>query len=247
MKKLTKHRIKAWTERIPRKKRFLLYLLTILCLVFLFYIFIGAPALSWQHRYRRVEKAHLIGPGQILGYEEVSGIAFSKVVVAKTIYGVIVCHIDEYAEDYGLLLYLPQRGRITVTAAPQLLAPMEFDSEMDTVTVFAVDDYPEAVRAELDLELYWQQQQDEEAVRPVFHLSAQREQEGYFRFDAPFESLDEENPERKALKLFSDYTRNYPQWRDQWIIPENAYKATVRLYNSGGQLIAEESLYLFEE
>ena len=246
MKKLTKHRIKAWTERIPRKIRFLLYVLMILCLVFLFYIFIGAPALSWQHRYRRVERAHLIGPGQILGYEEVSGTVFSKVVVAKTAYGVIVCHIDEYAEDYGLLLHLPQKGRITVTAAPQLLAPMEFDFEMDTVTVFAVDDYPEAVRAELDLELYWQQHQDEDAVRPVFYLSAQREQEGYFRFDAPFESLGEENLQRKALELFSQYTRNYPQWRGRWIVPDDAYNATVRLYNSGGQLVAEETVKLFE-
>lgn len=238
--------MRKWWKGLSSRTKALLYLLTIFCLVFLFYIFIGAPALSWKHRYRRVERAHLIGPGQILGYEEVSGTVFSKVVVAKTAYGVIVCHIDEYAEEYGLLLYLPQKERITVTAAPQLLAPMEFDSEMDTVTVFAVDDHSEAVRAELDLELYWQQQLNEEPEHPVFYLKAKREKEGYFRFDAPFESLGEDTPERKALDLFSQYTRNYPQWRDQWIIPEGAYKATVRLYDSADQLITEETVKLFE-
>ena len=222
-----------------------MYLLAILTMSFLVYFFIGAPALNWQHRYRRIEKAYFVGPGQILGYEEVSGGFYDAAVVARTEEGVIITTMSQ--ADYGeLLFYLPMTGKLLVTAAPQMLSPMDLDFKEDTLTVFVVDDYPEAVRAELDLQLFWRQQPEDEGQRPVFHLSAQREKEGYFRLDAPFESLDEDSVERKALGLFSEYTRNVG-WREaRWLMPEGACSATVRLYDSSGSLIAEETLVLFE-
>lgn len=246
MKKLTEHRLKAWSERIPRKTRFFLYVLSILFLAFLIYIFIGAPALNWQHRYRRIEKAHLVGPGQILGYEEVSGSLYDAAVVARTDKGVIVTTMISELPYGELLFYLPMTGKIAVTAAPQMLAPSDIDFEQDTLTVFVVDDYPEAVRAELDLQLYFKQQPDGEAETPIFHLSGQREKDGYFRLDTPFESLDADSVERKALDLYSDYTRN-AGWRETlWLVPKGAYKATVRLYDSNDSMIAEETITLFD-
>ncbi len=238
--------MKQWWNGLSRRSKVLLYLLLILTMSFVVYLLIGAPALNWQHRYRRIEKAYFVGPGQILGHEQVSGSFYDEAVVARTEEGVIITSMMSQF-DYGeLLFYLPMTGRIMVTAAPQVLTPSEIDFQEDTLTVFVVDDYPEAVRVELDLQLFWREQQPEdEGQRPVFHLSAQREKGGYFRLDTPFESLDENSVERKALDLFSEYTRN-AGWREaRWLMPEDACKATVRLYDSTGSLITEETLVLF--
>lgn len=237
--------MKQWWNGLSRRSKVLLYLLAILTMSFLVYWFIGAPALNWQHRYRRIEKAYCVGPGQILGHEEVSGSFYDETVVARTEEGVIITSMISHL-DYGeLLFYLPMTGKIMVTAAPQVLTPSEIDFHEDTLTVFVVDDYPQAVRAELDLQLFCRQQPEDEGQRPVFHLTAQREKEGYFRLDTPFESLDESSVERKALDLFSEYTRNVG-WREaRWLMPEDACNATVRLYDGSGSLITEETLVLF--
>lgn len=238
--------MKQWWNGISRRNKVALYLLAILTMSVLVYYFIGAPVLNWQHRYRRTERAHFVGPGQILGCEEISGSFYDKAVVARTEEGVIIMSMLSQS-DYGeLLFYFPMDEKMLVTAAPQILTPTEIDFQEDTLTVFVVDDYPEAVRAELDLQLFWRQQPEEEGQRPVFHLTAQREKDGYFRLDAPFECLGEDSVERKALELFSEYSR-YAGWREaRWLMPEGACKATVRLYDSSDCLITEEKIHLFD-
>ena len=237
--------MKQWWSGVSRRKKVLLYLLAILIMSFLVYLFLGAPPLNWQHRYRRIEKAYFVGPGQILGHEKISGSFYDETVLARTEEGVIITSIMSQF-DYGeMLFYLPMTGKLIVTAAPQMLAPIDIDFKEDTLTVFVVDDYPEAVRAELDLQLFWRQQPEDEGERPIYHLSAPREKEGYFRLDAPFESLDENSVERKALELFSEYTRNVG-WREaRWLMPEDVCKATVRLYDEQNNVVLAETISLF--
>ena len=146
--------MKQWWNGVSRKKKVLLYFLAVLTMSFLAYWFIGAPALNWQHRYRRIEKAHFVGPGQILGYEEISGSFYDAAVVARTEEGVIITSMISRVRYGEMLFYLPMKGKILVTAAPQILTPSEIDLHEETLTVFVVDDYPEAVRAELDLQLF---------------------------------------------------------------------------------------------
>lgn len=238
--------MKKWWKQRSHRSKVLLFLLLIMCMSFLIYLFIGAPALNWQHRYRRIEKAHFVGPGQILGYEEISGSFYDAAVVARTEDGAIITSMISELPYGELLYYLPMTGNLLVTAAPQVLRPNDIDFEEETLTVFVVDDYPDAVRVELDLQLFWRQHPEDEGERPIFHLSARRRKEGYFRLDAPFESLDEDSVEWKALDLFSEYSRNVG-WREaRWVMPEGACNATVRLYDSAGDLITEEKLTLFE-
>lgn len=237
--------MRQWWNGVSRKKKVLLYLLAVLAMSFLAYWFIGAPVLNWQHRYRRIEKAHFVGPGQILGYEGVSGSLYDAAVVARTEEGIIITTMASQLHYGEMLFYLPMTDKILVSAAPQMLTPFDIDFQDDTLTVFVVDDYPEADRVELDLQLFWRQHPEEEEHRPVFHLSAQREKEGYFRLDAPFENLDKNSVERKALERFSEYSR-YMGWREaRWLMPEGACKATVRLYDSSGSLVTEETVHLF--
>jgi len=237
-----KEKWQNWSDRLPRKTKVLCYILCILLLVFLIYVFRGAPSLSWQHRYRRIEKAHLIGPGQILGHEEVSGYLYKDAVLARTKEAVIITTITPELYEHQQLLFLPTEGRrIIVSAAPQVLSKIDNDFIEETVTVFIVDAYPEAVRAELDLTLYWLNA-SEEVIRPEFQLTAEREKEGYFRVDIPFESWGDTAPEYHALDLFCLWTRS----RALYEIPEKEFSATVRLYDADGKLIIEEQQYIFE-
>lgn len=237
--------MKQWWNSVSHRNKVGLYLLAILTLSFVIYMFIGAPPLNWQHRYRRIEKAYFVGPGQILGHEEISGSFYDEAVVARTEEGVIITSMMSQF-DYGeLLFYLPMTGNLLVSAAPQVLTPSEIDFQEETLTVFVVDDYPEAARVELDLQLFWRQNQEDEGERPIFHLSAQREKEGYFRLDTAFESLEEDSVERKALELFSEYTRN-AGWREAlWLMPKGACQATVRLYDNQNNLVVAETVPLF--
>ncbi|MBO5869020.1 MAG: hypothetical protein J6Q54_08935 [Oscillospiraceae bacterium] len=237
-----KSKWQQWSDGVPRKTKVVCYVLAILLFVFLIYVFKGAPALSWQHRYRRIERSYMIGPGEIMGYEQVSGYLYKDAVLARTDDAVIITTITPELYEHEQLLYLPTEGkRIIVSAAPQLLPELDTDLVEDTVTMFVVDEYPEAVRVELDMELYWLNG-EEEYVRPVFSLSGEREKDGYFRMDIPYESWGEYAPEYLALKYFLEVTRN----RILYDIPEKEFSATVRLYDAEGNLIIEEQQYIFE-
>lgn len=238
-----KEKWQNWSEGIPRKTKVLLYVLSILLLCFSLYVFKGAPSLSLEHRYRRIECSYMIGPGRILGYEQVSGPLYKNAVLARTEDAVIITTFTPDLYEHEQLLYLPVNGRrILVSAAPQVLSNLGNDFIEETISVFIVDEYPQAVRAELDLVLYWVNAQ-EEVVRPEFKLTAQREKEGYFRMDIPYESYSEVSPEHFALDLFCSWTRT----ADQFKIPPKEFSATVRLYDADNNLIAEEQQYIFDE
>jgi hypothetical protein len=181
-----KHR--AFVERIPRKAQVAINFTLILVLLFLLYIFMGSPVLHWEQQYRRVERAHMVGPGEILGYEEVTGNLYREIVLAKTDDALIVSTVSLGDTGNDILLYLPKTDGIAVLGAPQDLSRL---NPLTTMTVFAVVDRPGAVRAELDLELYWQQFLYRDPEYPVFHLDDTRKENGYFRFDIPVGGLDE--------------------------------------------------------
>ncbi len=231
---------RALRDRIPRKVQVVINLVSIPILLFLLYIFMGSPALNWEHQYRRIEKAHMVGPGEILGYEEVTGNLYEEIVLAKTDDALIVSTVSLGKNGNDILLYLPKRDGIMVLGAPQDLMRLLPTS---TMTVFAVDDRADAVRAEMDLELYWKQFVDEEPQYPVFHLQAPRKEVGYYRFDIPFGNLEEESVPWNTIKLFSAWSRDTTGIH----IPEDAYRATVRLYDENNKLLAEETVQLFSQ
>lgn len=232
---------RTWTGRIPRKSKVALYLLTCLVMGLLIYIFVGAPTYHWKHSYRRVEKAHFVGPAEILGYEEVSGLLYDEVVLAQTQDAVIVATISMYESENDILLYLPKNGKTVVTAAPQ--DPKRTLKTERTLTVFVVDDHPDAVYAELDLRIGNAKEDSLEGNRPQFHLSAQRQADGYFRMDLPLDQWEETSREYLSLMLLSEYSKNRERYNIAWEL----YDADVRFYDAAGNVIGEESLYLFEQ
>ncbi len=228
---------RALRDRIPRKTQVAINLVSIPILLFLLYIFLGSPVLNWRQQYRRLEKAHMVGPAEIMGYEEVTGMLYNKIVLANTEEAIIVSTVSLGNTGNDIFQYLEKTDGIMVFGGPH-----DFKRLIPSVamTVFAVVDQPVAVRAEMELQLYWQQYLEDQPKYPTFHLQAQRKEGGYFRFDIPYGEYEEESLEYQAIKLFSSWSRDAQGIN----IPENAFRATVRLYDSQNKLIGQETVNL---
>jgi len=242
-----KKAISAILEKIPRKLQVLLNVLTIALLLFALYVFHGSPCFTPEQAYRRLEKANSVGPAQILGYESFVGYRTTQIVLAETENGVILSQVypqSKHTFFANQFFYVEKRGDITITPTPQDLHWQIDDSEQ-CLTMVVFDEYPQAVRAELDFFIFWYAGIDRpNAYEETVHLESQRENEGYFRFDMPF-TYDKYavNPRAEAISQLS-MVFYYPQ---DWTPPKDSYPATVRLYDAENNLIIEKDMQLFEQ
>lgn len=235
MKKLKKIR-----TQIPRKFRLCILALGLTGLILTLYTFIGAPTLTIEQRFRRAEKAHLVGPSQILGYTELETDFYGgywNMLIADDGDGItFFCYA--YSESDKLsqteLIYRKKTGDITV-----LSAPFPQDNRDQTtfakLPVFVFDDYPEAVRAELDITL--NALYKETYFTKTYSMTSNRENPGYFQFaltSANLEGLGVEGYAIQVLTLISGYGGRS--------IPTSSIPATVRLYDGDDRLICERDL-----
>lgn len=252
-----KNAITGTLERLPRKLQVLINIFLIALLLLGLYVFQGCPCFSAEQAYRRLEKANSVGPAQILGYENASGLYTTEIVVAETKEGVILSQIYPQSDiTYAAtsFFYIEKQGDITVTPAPRDLY-MQIDKEQLCLTMLVFDEYPQAVRAELDFSVFWDSGTDpefawDENAEPIIHyrqsysLKANRENDRYFRFDLPFAyNKYEVDPPAEAIFQLSQVFY-YPA---DWKIPENAYPVAVRLYDAEDNLIIEKNMQLFEQ
>lgn len=226
-------------KRIPRKFRLPILGLGIAALVIALYTFAGSPTLTAEQEYRRAEKAHLVGPAEILGTVELETDlpSYWNMLVADDGDGIIFfCygHPDYTKWEATELIYREKTGDITVLGAP---FPNE-GREKTTIAKYPIlvfDDYPEAVRAELDLTL--QATYGGELFLKTYSMKSQRENAGYFQFTLGSvnpNGLGAEGHALHILALISGYGGR--------TFPEQTIPATVRLYNEADELICERSL-----
>lgn len=242
-----KENISCILEKIPRKLQVLFNLLLIALLLFALYVFLGCPCFTPEQAYRRLEKANSVGPAQILGYEDADGPYTTKMVVAETEDGVILSQIYPQSDiTYAAtsFFYVEKRGDITVTPTPQDLHWRTDEDEL-CLTMLVFDEYPQAVRAELDFFVFWYAGVDKpNAFEETYKLEAERKNDGYFRFDLPFAyNKYEVDPQAEAIFQLS-MVFYYPT---DWTPPKDSYPATVRLYDAEGKLIVEKTMQLFEQ
>ena len=160
MKKLIETARKLWEDtfdRIPRKTQVAVNLLLILVFGLLLYVLIGAPSFSLEHAFRRMEKRHMVGPSQILGIEQLETTFADQLIVARTEKGAILYVDTESMGDFGFS-YRGMDEDIQICVAPLFLSSIR-PPNGDDLTVILFDDFPEAVRAELDLETFWEDNQ----------------------------------------------------------------------------------------
>lgn len=219
--------------RIPRKQRAMLNLLAIIVLAFGIYLLLGCPPLSDEARFRRVEKANLVGPSMILGKEDLSS---GHLIIAEEKDAVILYSYPTAYPENDIFVYREKAGDVTVLAAPTNDMIWYYD-EKAALDIIVFDDFPQAMRAELDFTLkatvndvYFEKQ---------YSLRADRERKGYFLFSYVTEGSPYIGPECHALETFLEISGNNG---DTYI--DVAIPMAVRLYDAQNALIAERSLTL---
>lgn len=238
-----REKINAFLDRIPRKTQVAVNILLMVVLPLLIYVFVGGPALSPEHGLRRAEKENLVGPGRILGIEEIDGMYSDTLVIAKTEEGVILyTHWEDAANPIDPLVYREQTGDIMVCGVHQSLSSIT-PPDGDDLTVIVFDDYPEAVRAELNMQIFWEDRQTGQQWRYLYLLSGERTNQGYFRMDHDVQWHESfENPENQAIHAFTNHA-----WNEAYRAPAGEFPATVRLYDKNDTLICQRELWIFPQ
>ena len=226
---------RIWNE-IPKPYRFCMNLTVILLLLFALYTFISAPPFTTEVQYRRVEKAHFVGPAEILGMEAQNFCAYDRILMAEDEHGVILYAESTDRQYEPELIYRERTGNVMILTAPNSNTYNSTDTQYQ-LTLVAFDNCPEATRAELSLTVsadlsggYFQKS---------YSMEAQRNNPGYFCFLLQVFNLRGLGQEGYALQLLSRITGYVGRYYMDTAIP-----ATIRFYDDQGNLIGQESVSL---
>lgn len=236
----------AWLDKIPRKTQVAINVLLILILPCLLYVFLGAPPLTPEHGFRRAEKENLVGPGRILGTEQIDGAWADTLIVAKTGHGVMLyTHNHKSLQPLDPLTYWERRGDIMVCGIPTMLS-MLVPPEGDDLQMVVFDEHPEAVRAEVDAQLYWVDKWTGKEYRYDYSLSGNRTNPGYILVTCDIQwhnsTAIHEHPENSTIHQFTAHARD-----EGYHAPPGEFPATVRLYDEENDLICTEQIFLFPQ
>lgn len=246
--------IKRIWLNIPRKIRAFLNILVILFLILTFYICIGSPVFTLEQGFRRQERAHLVGPGEIVDHLDWSSYPeFDDILVAETNHGVsfyAVYESDELFEQYTyeIFSYREKAGALTVLAPPSMWMNWNWnDWDMD-LPIYLFDEYPDAVKAQMNLHVVGRYQVDNDNYDICdvdFSVSSDRFDEGIFRFLLEVPSWN--NEALAAAQLITEISTTSESWppaNSRGYHKEPYADITLWLYNEAGELIVEEELTL---
>lgn len=230
----------AW-KHLPRKNRALINSIAIVFLSLVIYYCLGWPPLTAGQQFRRLEKAALTGPQQILATFPIDMPRADSAILARDDHGVTVCtYTQKNIQDTMRLIYRETDADLLLLPFPHSL---DIWSDIDDfhLPIVLFDEYPQAVRAETDFLL-------NTVINDVpfiehYHLKAQRENPGYFLFTIPFTGdtrTDEEAQALEALSYLTGYHLN-------GAFSQKGVQAAVRLYDEEGKLITEQLLLMESE
>ena len=231
-------RIKTALSKMPRWARTALNLCLAAAALFAWYIFRGCPALSAEMAFRREEKARNVGPGEILCELTVPGPDSNRCIAAKTAFGAEVFSFREKRYGEGILNYVPRgENGLTLCGAGSHSLISSFAGEMNYPLVL-FDEYPEAVRAELDLHLYTGYNGDYYAYD--YPLCAAREYEGCFVFMLHAENEDGGRLGAQGVAI-DDLMGVFTDWGDSY---STDITAEIRLLDESGNALCEQETEL---
>ena len=253
-------KLKNFWLNIPRSVRAIGNLLLAFILAATFYVCTGAPTLTERQAFRRAEKANQVGPSTILLDADTENYDFEHLILAETEQGVIT-----YASSNTwnpVFCYHEKTGDVTVVTGPGSPFGWGYSYYALSLPVFVVDDVPDAVRAELELDIvgtYVINLNGERLEIPVDHhyaLESVREADGFFecfielpfldQFDSYGRSTDAEHgADGYALDLLAETFSDKSYYYEYTLPRKNAsITAAVRLYDKSDTLIAERDLVL---
>ena len=223
-------------KTFSKKTRVLRNILLLILLILAVDYFSGLPAPIPEIQFRREERAHLVGPGQILGIEEIDFSWYDTMIVARTEQGVILWTSGQDL-DRSALVYREQKKENLLLAAP---GSMSYLTIADTVELPLVlfDRCPRAARAEILFTL--KDTVNGEPFEKTYHLSSERTASGYFLFTLnagkgqPY-SLEEE---ALILRAFAEIASGQ-NTRHDYSVP-----VQIRFYDLNNTSIGEETILI---
>ena len=236
-----KRLFQTWKDRwsrVSRKKKVLIYSIGIVLSVFLLYIVKDAPT-DFENEFRRIEKAHLVGPGNILGSVPIQRNGYNRLLVAEDAEGYILHPYLYGSRGYDFdLHYLEKTGDITFFAEPWERAYDWENVEEYSMTVGIFDTYPEAVRAEIELTLRYQMNTNDPVYEKTYILESKREIPGLFAFQLSERDYNGLGVKGYAIEMLRSLVnpKSYREYYDCCV------PATVRLYGEGDTLILEKDM-----
>lgn len=218
--------LQLFFHNIPRKRKILLNILLILLLAFWSYLLLGSPT-SIRAIYRRVERANLVEPGEILAVLENPGQGFDYTVFAEDRNHVMVYFHDWEDPRRSQFVYRERSMGMVLLSLPADNITSQLQSSLP---VFLFDGYADAVQAELVLSL-----PDENTSTDVLH--ARREDSGFFRFSLESKALSPAHTSLiHRLRLLSGNTMAD--------LTPFSLCALVRLYDENNVLLTQTELTL---
>lgn len=247
-------KIKRIWGNIPRKIRVCLNVIAILLTLLTFFYCVGYPVLTLEQRFRRAEKAHLVGPGEIVDHLDWSIYPqFHDILVAETENGVSFYAVYESDElfkryNYEIFSYREKWGDLTVLAPPSMWMNWNWNEWDQSLPIYLFDENPAAIRAELDIHAVGRYQVDNDSYDVCdvdFSLEADRFDEGIFRFILTVPAKQKEGlAAAQLLTEISTTMESWPYANSQAYLKEPYADITVRLYDGDGNLIVEKDLVL---
>ena len=260
--------MKRLWKKIPRKIKICINLLAIAAVTMALYILIDCPAFTPAHSFRRLEKANLLGPAEILGTIPVNSGRYDHLMIAEddtgiTLYGYSA---PDFHYQFGQFVYREKTQPVTVLAAPSYGFAL-YDRYVIQLPVLVFQDNPRAVRAELTLEFgetldsrmtnngrtwdYYRETLHLTSTQRlgtcfVFTIRAQspgwhQDESGQWYLGTSESGQDLDIPlgnEGYALEIFSEMCSSSGSYFNQ------SLPATVRTYDEAGNLLAETSLMI---
>jgi len=222
-----------------RRLRAILNIVMIVLLIPVFYISIGSPAFSAKHQFRREEKARLIGPAKILdtiSLEQYTGYyPNDSLLIAASDKGVTLFTYNQDDPRINRLVYRNKQGDISAFSVPGIVESQLENFTYAKIPVIVFDSFPEAVRAEMEIELHLP-----ENYGSVYHqeykLTAKREAKGYFLFTISAGNGGRLGKTGQALWLLT-----YLSDDSSTAYAEEEIPVTVRFYDEADNLIAERT------
>lgn len=238
----------AFWKRIPRQARAIIYFSCILLCIAIILVLSKIPSYTAEMQYRRLEKQHMIGPAKILGTETLPN-GSTKLLVAQSdtelmLYRYWVDDYTNYNSTYNStdLVCRKKNGKLTILAAGGN-HPSYSHYNSFTLPIILFDEYPAAVRAEVEFDLFFGDYTDPQWTIPYekhFNLEATRTNEGYFCFLIQYKAYTNVKYSAMLNDLASISAGNYTNSN---VIKYTPIPVTVHLYDKNNQLIVDQIIY----
>ncbi len=236
--------MKMWKNPLRHLSRSLRVILNVLgtaLLLFLFYLSIGSPAFTPEQQFRRGEKSNLVGPAKILNtvsLEDYSYYPYDKLLLATSAEGVTLFCYDEEKLERNEFVYRKKMGDVTVLSFPGIRYSVDTATYV-RIPIILFDSFPEAVRAEMEIELI-EKYSDETEFQKVYTLESERDVSGYFLFTLSASNSEQLGREGRAIWQLTNISDDNPL--DTSV--EVAFPITIRFYDQENKVICERSLVL---